>query len=118
MKLAILLATFAVFAAAQETATIEGVVVNKVTGAGIGGVTLWFWSSNTNSYKAVTDDAGTFHLSGLTPGDYSSSVQKSGYTNPQSDALAPLADPPKRHISPSAEPTRYRFELIPPAVLR
>ena len=112
--LAILCAT----AAAQPTAAVEGVVVNKVTGSGIGGVTVWFWSSGTNSYKAVTDDAGTFHLSGLTQGDYSSSVQKTGYSNPQADALDPLADPPKRHIAASAEPARYRFELIPPAVLR
>jgi len=111
------LAAFAPGATAQETATVEGVVVNKVTGAGIGGVTLWFWSSGTNSYKAVTDDAGTFHLSGLTPGDYSSSVQKTGYSSPDSDELVP-GDRPKRHIIPGAEPTRYRFELIPPAVLR
>jgi len=111
------LAAFAPEATAQETATVEGVVVNKVTGAGIGGVTLWFWSSGTNSYKAVTDDAGTFHLSGLTPGDYSSSVQKTGYSSPDSDELVP-GDRPKRHIIPGAEPTRYRFELIPPAVLR
>jgi len=117
MKLAVLSCALAVFAAAQETATVEGVVVNKVTGAGIGGVTLWFWSSGTNSYKAVTDDAGTFHLSGLTAGDYSSSVQKTGYSNPALNELDPLADPPKRHIVPSAEPVRYRFELVPPAAL-
>jgi hypothetical protein len=112
------LAAFGPGAAAQETATIEGVVVNKVTGAGIGGVTVWFWSSGTNSYKAVTDDSGTFHLSGLTEGDYSSSVQKTGFSNPAVNEIDPLADPPKRHISPAAEPARYRFELIPPAVLR
>jgi hypothetical protein len=118
MKLAVLSCVLAVFAVAQETATVEGVVVNKVTGSGIGGVTLWFWSSGTNSYKAVTDDAGTFHLSGLTAGDYSSSVQKSGYTLPGSSDLDPLQeDSPKRHIAPSAEPVRYRFELIPPASL-
>ncbi|HEV8417001.1 MAG TPA: carboxypeptidase-like regulatory domain-containing protein [Bryobacteraceae bacterium] len=106
-------------AAAQETATVEGVVVNKVTGAGIPDVTLWFWSSGTNSYKAVTNDAGVFQVSGLTPGDYSSSVQKSGYTLPDSNQLDPLPqDPPKRHISASTEPVRFRFELIPPAVLR
>lgn len=118
MKLAVLCCALAALAAAQQTATLEGVVVNKVTGAGIDGVTVWFWSSGTNSYKAVTDEAGTFHLSGLTAGDYSSSAQKTGYSNPQSDVLDPLADPPKRHIAASAEPARFRFELIPPAILR
>ncbi len=99
MKLAVFCAALAALAAAQETATVEGVVVNKVTGAGIGGVTVWFWSSGTNSYKAVTDDAGTFHLSGLTDGDYSSSVQKTGYSTPSRTRLDPLKEPPKRHIS-------------------
>ena len=118
MKLAVSLAFLAAFVVAQDTATVEGVVINKVTGAGIGGVTLWFWSSGTNSYKAITDDAGTFHLSGLTEGDYSSSVQKTGYSDAAVNEIDPLADPPKRHISPGAEPARYRFELIPPAILR
>jgi hypothetical protein len=122
MKLAVfcaVLAALAPGAAAQETATVEGVVVNKVTGAGIPDVILWFWSSGTNSYKAVTNDAGVFQVSGLTPGDYSSSVQKSGYTLPGFNELDPLLqDPPKRHIVPSAEPVRFRFELIPPAALR
>jgi hypothetical protein len=118
MKFVVFCAVLATLVAAQETATVEGVVLNKVTGAGVGGVTVWFWSSGTNSYKAVTDDAGTFHLSELTEGDYSSSVQKSGYSDPALNELDPLTDPPKRHISPGAEPARYRFELIPPAVLR
>jgi len=122
LRIRIHLATLPILCAlgaiAQQTATVEGVVVNKVTGTGIGGVTVWFWSSGTNSYKAITDDAGTFHLADLTEGDYSASVQKTGYSDPQSDALDPLKDPPKRHIAASAEPARYRFELTPPAVLR
>ena len=118
MKLAVFCAALAALAAAQDTATIDGVVVNKATGAGIGGVTVWFWSSGTNSYKAVTNEAGSFQVSGLTPGDYSSSVQKSGYTSPEPDDLLLLGDPPKRHISAGPEPVHFRFELNPPAVLR
>ena len=37
MKFVVFCAVLATLVAAQETATVEGVVVNKVTGAGIGG---------------------------------------------------------------------------------
>jgi protocatechuate 3,4-dioxygenase beta subunit len=104
--------------AAQDTAAVEGVVMNKVTGAGIPGVTVWLWSSGTNSYKAVTNETGIFHIFGLTPGDYSSRVEKPGYSGTDPEVLALLADPPKRHISAGPEPVRLRFELNPPAVLR
>jgi protocatechuate 3,4-dioxygenase beta subunit len=117
-RLAILSCALAAFAAAQDTATVEGVVVNKVTGAGIGDVTVWLWNSGANSYKAVTNEAGLFQVTGLTPGDYSSRVEKNGYSSSQSGPLDPLADPPKHHISPGGEPVRLRFELIPPAILR
>jgi hypothetical protein len=42
VKLATSLAFLAAFVVAQDTGTIEGVVVNKVTGAGIGGATVRF----------------------------------------------------------------------------
>lgn len=108
----------AALAAAQETATVEGVVVNKVTGAGIEGVTVWLWSSGSDSYKVITNETGIFHVFGLTPGDYSSRVEKSGYSGSEPELLALFADPPKRHISAGPEPVRMRFELIPPATLR
>lgn len=121
MKLAALcsiLAAIAATAAAQDTATVEGVVVNKVTGAGIEGATVWLWSSSTNSSKAVTNGAGIFNFTGLAPGDYSSSVQKSGYSGPETQELVPPRDAPKQHIAAGAQPVHLRFELIPPAVLR
>jgi hypothetical protein len=117
-RIAVLCSILAACATAQDTATVEGVVVNKVTGAGIEGVTVWLWSSTTDSHKVVTNEAGFFQVSGLPPGDYSSRVEKSGYSSPQGEELPPLSDPPKRHVSPGAEPVRLRFELIPPAVLR
>lgn len=117
MKFAILYGVLAALAAAQDTATVEGVVVNQVTGAGIEGVTVWLWSSDANSSKVVTNETGTFRITGLKSGDYSSRVEKSGYSSPEPE-LALLADPPKRHISAGAEPVRLRFELIPPAVIR
>jgi hypothetical protein len=118
VKLALLFTVLISLAVAQETATVDGVVVNKVTGSGIEGVTVWLWSSGTNSYKAITNETGVFHVFGLTPGDYSSRVEKSGYSGSEPEVLPLLADPPKRHISAGAEPVRLRFELTPPAILR
>ena len=60
MKLAVVIGTLAALAAAQETATVEGVVVNKVTGAGIGGATVRLVASRTNRYEITTDDTGAF----------------------------------------------------------
>ena len=82
MKLTALFAVATGLAYAQDTASVEGVVINKVTGAGIEGVTVWFWSGETNSAKAITNEAGTFSMAGLKPGDYSYRVEKSGYFSP------------------------------------
>ena len=119
MKLAVVFCTLAAIAAAQGTATVDGVVVNKVTGAGIEGATVWLWSSGTNSSKVVTNEGGLFHFSGLTPGDYISRVEKSGYSDPAQEVLVLPGDSrPRRPIVVGGEPVRLRFELIPPAALR
>ena len=117
MRLAAVFCALAGVAAAQGTATVDGVVVNKVTGAGIEGATVWFWSGDSNSSKVITNEAGIFHFSGLTPGDYNYRVEKSGYASP-GPAFDLLADPPKRHLEAGSEPVRLRIELIPPAALR
>jgi protocatechuate 3,4-dioxygenase beta subunit len=114
MKRAVLYALLAALAVAQDTVTVEGVVVNKVTGAGIGGVTVRFWT-NTNNYDILTNETGTFQITGIKPGDYRSSVVKSGYFDPGSEVLP--GNWPKHHISPAGDPVRLRFELNPPASL-
>ena len=116
-KIALLLGALAAFAAAQETAAVEGVVVNKVTGAGIGGATVRFVAPKANRYEITTDDAGAFRILGVKPGDYNASVEKSGYF-PDSEVFALLGDRPPYHVSPSGDPLHLRLELNPPAVLR
>ena len=69
MKLAALFAVACAFVAAQDTATVEGVVVNKVTGAGIGGATVRFFASRANRYETSTDQTGVFRITGVKPGD-------------------------------------------------
>ena len=79
MKLATSLALFAAFAAAQDTATIEGVVVNKVTGAGIGGATVRIRANRANRYETLTNETGAFQITGIKPGDYNSWAAKAGF---------------------------------------
>ncbi len=118
MKLAVLCVVLAAAAAAQGTVNVEGVVVNKVTGAGIPDAIVWLWRTGATSSRAVTNEAGVFYVTGLEPGDYNSSVQKSGYSSPQTDDLALFEDRPKHHLSAGAEAVHLRFEMNPPAVLR
>lgn len=119
MNPAVIFCALAALAAAQGTATVDGVVVNRITGAGIEGATVWLWNGNSNSSKVVTNEAGIFHFSGLTPGDYLSRVEKSGYSDPTQEVLVLPGDSGPRHpIVVGGEPVRLRFELIPPAVLR
>ena len=117
MKPALLFGVLISLAAAQETATLEGVVVNKVTGAGIGGATVRFVSPRANRYEINTDDTGAFRIAGVKPGDYNASAEKSGYF-PDSEVLALLGDRPKYHVEPFGDPFRLRLELNPAAVLR
>src|SRR5436190_194455 len=98
-KIALLFGVFMAFAAAQDAATVEGLVVNKVTGAGIGGATVRFVSPRANRYEISTDDTGAFRIMGVKPGDYNASVEKSGYF-PDSEVFALLGDRPKYHVDP------------------
>jgi hypothetical protein len=121
MKLAVscALVAFALGAAAQDTATVEGVVVNKVTGAGIADATVRLFASQANRYEIHSDETGAFRITGVKPGDYDAGVEKNGYF--PVDAAAFLVFPgdrPKHHVDSAGAPLRLRLELNPPAVLR
>lgn len=119
MKLAPSLLFLAVLAAAQDTATVEGVVVNKVTGAGVGGATVRFLAPKADRYETVADETGVFRITGVKPGDYSASVEKSGYFSVDTELFVPFpGGRPKYHVSVGGDPLRVRLELNPPAVIR
>jgi hypothetical protein len=119
VKLAVLLAFVAAFAAAQDATSVEGVVINKVTGAGISDATVRFSASRENRYETRTDESGVFRLMGVKPGDYNASVEKRGYFPVDADAFLVFpGERPKYHVDPGAAPLRLRLELNPPAVIR
>ncbi len=91
---------------AQNSISVEGVVVNAATGAGIGGVRVFAAGQFVHS-----DEAGVFRVAGLKPGDYSGYVDKQqGYL----DGLVQF----RFHVNSDGSPVHLRVELIPPATLR
>jgi hypothetical protein len=118
VKLAVSLAFLAGFTpwvAAQDSATVEGVVVNRVTGAGIDGATVRFFASKANRYETTTDATGSFRITGIKLGDYRSFIEKSGYFSPEILAFPGVNT---QRFSAGGEPVRLRFELDPGAVIR
>jgi hypothetical protein len=84
----IAVASFAAFSVAQDAppgGTVEGTVINSVTGAGIGGALVTLAASQSNRYEATSDVAGHFKITGLAPGNYRTSVQKDGFAPPTLD---------------------------------
>jgi Carboxypeptidase regulatory-like domain len=118
MKSIATLLLFGLIALAQDNPRVlEGSVVNSVTGAGIDGAQISLIGKGKGGRKqSVTDATGNFHISGLTPGDYSVVVQKTGFF------FAPPSVYPNvgasLHIASESDPPHLRLELIPPAILR
>src|SRR6476646_2009541 len=119
MKLDVLFCAVTALAAAQDTATVEGVVVNKVTGAGIADATVRLFASRANRFEVHSDPTGSFRIAGVKPGDYDAGVEKSGYFPVDAEAFLVFpGDRPKYHVDPAGPPLRMRLELNPPAVLK
>jgi hypothetical protein len=91
---------------AQNTVSVEGVVINAATGAGIGGVTVF-----AAGHSILTDEAGVFRVAGLKPGDYS------GYVAKQRGYLGDFIQF-RFHVNADGTPARPRVEMVPPATLR
>ncbi len=114
MKSSVLLLLGALALCAQDkTAVVTGSVVNSATGAGIDGATVVLSKSKNGRvepvYRAVTDAAGSFSISGVEPGAYLPLAQKPGL-------LPPMIFSRSVHVDRATPP--LRFELIPPARLR
>jgi Carboxypeptidase regulatory-like domain len=103
---------------AQSTVTVEGVVVDSVTGAGISGCTVRLFYIgggvadgvvNVLMREIPTNEAGDFRATGLKPGDYTALAQKQGYSGTR---------PVQFHVDADGSPMRPRLELTPLATLR
>jgi protocatechuate 3,4-dioxygenase beta subunit len=96
----------------QDAGSVQGTVINSVTGVGISGATVELIGNG--HYETVTDGAGTFQFSGIRPGDYFTNVEKTLFIPPPQTSFPR----PKIHVGSGKEPVRLSFELLPPATLR
>jgi hypothetical protein len=68
--------------------TIEGIVLNSVTGEGVSGVTVEITTTNakTLTLRTRTGPSGEFRFSGLDPGEFSVSYRKDGFDSLEDEA--------------------------------
>jgi hypothetical protein len=66
---------------AQTTGSVEGAVVDRVTGAGIpdASVTFYIRTQQGAIYESKTDASGEFRIFGMKPGSYEVRFEKDGY---------------------------------------
>jgi hypothetical protein len=71
---------FALSCLAQSTGSVEGTVVDRVTGAGIPGASITFYIRTQAVFaEATTDASGEFRIFGMKPGSYEVRFEKEGY---------------------------------------
>jgi hypothetical protein len=107
----ILLLLWAPVVFAQNSGTVEGLVLNSVTGAAISDVGVLLWTTNGPHYEAATDSAGRFRIEEIKPGEYRSRFEKQGFV-PSEDTGTLL------RVDSGEEPMRMKVEIAPYASLR
>ena len=82
----LLVAAAASSAAAQETAVLQGRLLNSLSAAPVGGATVVLEEGRR---EAVSDADGMFRFDGLAPGTYHVSVRTTGYSSRRSEVTVP-----------------------------
>jgi len=109
MKFFVLPALFAFsLLEAQNSGTIEGSVVDSVTGTGIVGVSVYFGSDQGASWDAVTDASGRFQITGVKSGRYGSHFEKAGYVSQYSGTNGSVL----KAVQVGQDPVRLRVEMV------
>jgi protocatechuate 3,4-dioxygenase beta subunit len=90
--------------AAAQSRPVEGVVVNRVTGAGIAGANVTFYTPQAVRYQATTDASGAFKIAKMDLGEYRAVVEKDGF------AVFP-AEPFRVEADASTSPVRVRYQM-------
>jgi hypothetical protein len=99
---------FGLLGFAQTTGSVEGVVVDRVTRAGIPGASVFVYlRSQGLVYEATTDASGDFRIFGMKPGDYEVRFEMQGY---DSTAIKIPQQPYK--VGQGRDPVHIRLELI------
>jgi hypothetical protein len=92
---------------AQTTGSVEGTVVDRVTGAGIpeANVTFYIRTQQGAIYEAITDASGDFRIFGMKPGSYEVRFEKEGYR------FGNKIPPQPYIVGETGSPVRIRLEM-------
>ncbi len=99
------------FLCGQGGGTVDGVVVNRITGTGIGGVAVVLYTRQAIQYETTTDDSGKFRATGMRPGSYQVRYEKSRFKPFREDPGSPYTIEPGSNV-------RLRLEMTPLVTLR
>jgi hypothetical protein len=99
--------TFASLCFAQTTGSVEGAVVDRVTGAGIPGANVTFYIRTQQGaiVEATTDASGDFRIFGMKPGSYEVRFEREGYLSGNKIPPQPYA------VGQSGDPVRLRLVM-------
>ena len=98
---------FASLCAAQTTGSVEGAVVDPVTGAGVPGASVTFFIRTQGVLaEATTNASGEFRIFGMKPGSYEVRFEKQGYV-----AGSRMPAPPYI-VGETPSPVSIRLEMI------
>ena len=99
---------------AQNSGSIQGSVVDSVTGTGIARVTVYFGADQGSSYDTVTDASGRFQISAVKGGVYGSHFERAGYVSQFSGTNNSVL----KAVQVGQEPVRLRIEMVAFASVR
>ena len=92
--------------AAQSTGSVEGTVVDRVTGAGIPGVSITFYIRTQAVFaEATTDASGDFRIFSMKPGSYEVRFEEEGYR------LGNKIPPQPYIVGQTQSPIQIRLEM-------
>src|SRR5688572_21481137 len=94
--------------------SVEGVVVDVLTGAPIAKVTLDLQSPDNPSirYPGITSPEGRFAFAGVLPGRYSLTAMRTGYVRSQYGQRGPNGDPSILVVSPGQRVTNAQLSMV------
>lgn len=92
---------------AQTTGSVEGEVVDRVTGSGIADATVAFYIRTQQGaiYESKTDASGEFRIFGMKPGSYEVRFEKDGYR------FGNKIPPQPYIVGETPSPVRVRLEM-------
>jgi hypothetical protein len=103
MRVLFVLVSSTIALAAQS---VEGTVVNRVTGAPVDGATIALYAGNKSIYEATSDAQGKFRIDAIKPGMYSPHLEKRAFI-PAARGLSPF------QVVEGGQPVTIRAELVP-----